>query len=624
MLAKIKIRNKILILFTLFALVLLSTTVVYFYIQGTNYVKSQAVIKSEHYASQFENILKEEIKHSVIEIAGLRTQLLFIAADSINIPPAAFIDAAETFLHTYSNKYSSITIFNKNLDSVIRLSPIRLFTGDLSVQKNVGSIHELNIHIPVKPVEDFTGNEKVFSNVSRADPGIYIVSTVDEETGWSILFNLRLDTIADKGIQTINLDREATIAIYDNSGTTVFCNEKKFIHKIVSQLIDAENHPFIYDTENSHLIESSSVFVKNWMEMINSTLLVKLDITPSVEKLNSLVLQAILFVFVFFSIVTAVVFTISDRISQSISKMAKVADNVAAGNLDQKIEISRKDELGVLINSFNQMVENLKSSYQKLRFTNTELEGKIAELTTTKAILSEKERLAVIGETVSKISHEIQNKIGGVSIWIQNLEMQYPDDETAQMYINEIKNTLNSFLYMLFNFKKFYRIPQLNRSSTDLRTLIENVVKIFKSDSEKKRVAIVPDVENDVPKLSLDPLLIEEVILNVLINSAYYSPEHGVINVRCVHTGGAVVIEITDEGPGIDEEIAGKIFQPFFTTKSSGSGLGLAIVKNIIEAHSGSITVSNSETGGACVRIKLPITTTQLSPDQPNENPRSR
>jgi len=474
------------------------------------------------------------------------------------------------------------------------------------IQKEPGSIHPLVMKSPVTMVGEFTGYEKVFANISRSDPGIYVVSGIDDAASWNLLFNIRLDAIADKGIQTVNPDRNATVAIYDSSGITVFSNEKRQMYIPAAQFLD-DNHAFLFNPDESKLMLSSGVVTKSWIEVMSAGLLVKIDTASSVAELNSVLLQAILFVFVLFGIVTAIVFTIAGRVSKSITKMARVADTVAAGDLNQKIDIDRNDELGVLINSFNQMVEKLKISYENLQITNKDLEEKIEELTTTKAKLSEKEKLAVIGETVSKISHEIQNKIGGISIWIQNIELQYSDDVTAMMYLNEIKSTLNSFLYMLINFKKFYRVPQLNTSMIDLKDLIEKVVENYKSDSENKKVNIVLNGGSNVPRLSLDALLMEEVILNMLINAAYYSPEDGTIAIRCTSHDEVVEIEITDEGPGIQEEVADKIFVPFFTTKPSGSGLGLAIVKNVIEAHSGSVTASNTETGGACFRITLPF-----------------
>lgn len=593
-------------MFSLFTLVLLSTIVIYIYVYGIRYVKDQAVHKSNHYASQFIHVLEEEINHSVIEISGLRMQLSFISMEDLEIPPKAFTNAVEAFLRAYPYKYSSIMIFDRNLNSVTKLFPVRLFTGEMVIQKEPGSIHPLVMKSPVTMVGEFTGYEKVFANISRSDPGIYVVSGIDDAASWNLLFNIRLDAIADKGIQTVNPDRNATVAIYDSSGITVFSNEKRQMYIPAAQFLD-DNHAFLFNPDESKLMLSSGVVTKSWIEVMSAGLLVKIDTASSVAELNSVLLQAILFVFVLFGIVTAIVFTIAGRVSKSITKMARVADTVAAGDLNQKIDIDRNDELGVLINSFNQMVEKLKISYENLQITNKDLEEKIEELTTTKAKLSEKEKLAVIGETVSKISHEIQNKIGGISIWIQNIELQYSDDVTAMMYLNEIKSTLNSFLYMLINFKKFYRVPQLNTSMIDLKDLIEKVVENYKSDSENKKVNIVLNGGSNVPRLSLDALLMEEVILNMLINAAYYSPEDGTIAIRCTSHDEDVEIEITDEGPGIQEEVADKIFVPFFTTKPSGSGLGLAIVKNVIEAHSGSVTASNTETGGACFRITLPF-----------------
>lgn len=592
------IRNKLLGLFTVFALVLLGAAFVFFYLHGSRHIKNEAAVKSRGAASQFSMMLEEQLRHSVIEVSGLRTQLSLHLEESGPGPSPAFLHEVEHFLRMYARKYSSLILFSSDASTIVKLTPVRLFTGDLTIQRGNGSYHDLGHRHLTRFARNYTTHEKAFPHISGPNSGVYILSTPARNDGWNLLFHLRFDAIADMSIQAMNPGPEWTLAIYDSTGNTLYCNKKLFINRAAANLLEEKDTGFI-NNDQATLATAASIFLKNPLDLLQTTLLLKLDISPAMEQLNYLAIQGLVFVFILFGLVFGTVYTLSNRISKSISSMADVADEVAAGNLNRKIDIRRNDELGVLIDSFNTMVDNLNISYRNLRETNRELAEKVDELTSTRAKLLEKERLALIGETVSKISHEIQNKIGGISVWIQNLEMQYSGDETALIYINEIKETLQSFLYMLHNFKKFYRTPQINKTLQDAGRMIESVIDRFVSDPDSKKIHIVRDIEKELPLIPFDTLLMEEVVLNILINAAWYTPEKGTIHIRCMQRNGCVIVEVADQGPGIREDIAGRIFQPFFTTKPSGSGLGLAIAKNIVEAHSGTITVTGSGDDGA-------------------------
>ena len=253
------------------------------------------------------------------------------------------------------------------------------------------------------------------------------------------------------------------------------------------------------------------------------------------------------------------------------------------------------------------MIDELKTSYSKLSLSNEELRVKIDELTQTRIELSKKQKLAFVGETISKISHEIQNKISGVSVWVQNLEMQTSGDENISLYVNEIKSSLTSFMEMLQNFKKFYRKPYLEKSKVDFIKIVENVIKKYNSDIYEKKIRVEKKIILEKKVFELDENLIEEVIENLLVNAIYFNPENSVIQIEVMKENSNIIFTICDEGRGIPEENFDNIFHPFFTTKSSGSGLGLAIAKNIVEAHDGSIITFKGKNKGACFKITLPI-----------------
>ena len=328
------------------------------------------------------------------------------------------------------------------------------------------------------------------------------------------------------------------------------------------------------------------------------------DFGRELQLLNRQIFRAVLFAGLIF-LITGIFGQIQlIRMTRSLAEVTRVSNQVAAGDFSQKIKISRRDELGALIDSFNKMVDQLDESYGKLNRANVELANNIAELRRTRAELSRKERLALIGETISKISHEIQNKIGGVSIWVQNLEAIA--DENSRFYLNEMKQALNSFMKMLVNFKKFYREPQLNRTPVNMKDLMQKIIFGFSTEMEAKKVKVKTEWEDKAGPMMLDAEQMKEVIENILMNAIYFSPSGGTIRVICRHRNGISRIAISDEGPGVSPEQLENIFQPFFTTKSSGSGLGLAISYNIVRAHGGKIYYESPPEGGARFVIELP------------------
>jgi len=252
-------------------------------------------------------------------------------------------------------------------------------------------------------------------------------------------------------------------------------------------------------------------------------------------------------------------------------------------------------------------VDELGLSYSELESVNETLRNKIEELHHTKTALSQKEHLALIGETVSKISHEIQNKISGVSVWVQNLEFAAEDDETIQEYISEIKSALNSFMDMLANFKRFYREPELNLTEFEINNFLESVVQQFNGQAKSNRINLKLLVDKSCGMLIADKEHIEQALSNLILNAIFYAPKSSEISVECALMDSWLKISVTDQGPGIQDSVAEKIYQPFFTTKTSGSGLGLAMIHSIVTAHLGTIHFENLPENGTCFTLKIPL-----------------
>jgi two-component system sensor histidine kinase HydH len=118
---------------------------------------------------------------------------------------------------------------------------------------------------------------------------------------------------------------------------------------------------------------------------------------------------------------------------------------------------------------------------------------------------------------------------------------------------------------------------------------------------------IKKNYQNSLPEIAADSEMLYQSFLNILINAMQSMPGGGRIQIEASSNAKFVTIHFDDEGQGIPEANLGKIWDPFFTTKEKGSGLGLGIVKNIVEAHGGSIQISNRSVRGARVTVELPV-----------------
>jgi signal transduction histidine kinase len=206
---------------------------------------------------------------------------------------------------------------------------------------------------------------------------------------------------------------------------------------------------------------------------------------------------------------------------------------------------------------------------------------------------------------MSKTSHEIQNKIGGISVWVQNLERCGAKDETSAECIQELKSALASSQDMLLHFKRFYRQPPLQIAEIHASELIDLALARVVSDLQSKGLKIIrEDGEKQIP-IRIDLSQMCDAVVNILLNAIHFSPDHGTLTLGFHRNGKHVVFSFSDQGPGLNA--TDKLFQPFYTTMPMGSGLGLAIARNIVIAHSGRIRGYNRAEGGACFEIHLPL-----------------
>lgn len=229
--------------------------------------------------------------------------------------------------------------------------------------------------------------------------------------------------------------------------------------------------------------------------------------------------------------------------------------------------------------------------------------------------------MATLGTLVAGVAHEVKTPLAIIKTRIQMWEkkLRERDDtvndesvvsrESMKLVIGEI-NRLAALVKRLLVFSK----PLTNTLRTsDINELLRQTAGLVKSEADEKHVTIETHFDNAIPAIQLDTQSMEQVIINILSNSLEAMPNGGHLRIESMHQPDErfVVIHIEDTGNGIQPEIAGKIFNPFFTTKEHGAGLGLSISYEIVHAHHGRIEFVQPNGHGTLCRITLPVDTRQ-------------
>ncbi len=221
--------------------------------------------------------------------------------------------------------------------------------------------------------------------------------------------------------------------------------------------------------------------------------------------------------------------------------------------------------------------------------------------------LHQAEHLSAIGEMTAGVSHEIRNPLGIIKSSAQLLKKKMAKlDATSNIpdIIVEESARLDDIITDFLDFAK-PKIPDLHLCR--IEEIIEKNIVYLSPRIEDHNLNIIKEISGNLPKILADSAMLHQAFLNIFINAFQSIANGGCLTIRIKSISNCIVINFIDDGKGIPDKVLKKIWTPFFTTKETGTGLGLGIVKNMIEAHKGTITITNNKTKGANVEIRLPI-----------------
>jgi len=222
--------------------------------------------------------------------------------------------------------------------------------------------------------------------------------------------------------------------------------------------------------------------------------------------------------------------------------------------------------------------------------------------------LRQKEKMSAIGELAAGIAHEIRNPLGAISMTVQRLVREFkPTDgeEEQKRLFNIIRKEIDHISYSIKNLLQFSKPAPLQRSRNRLDKVIDKIVDLYRTKAKTGGIALVWLNHSEV-EAYIDPLKIEECLVNILENAITATPQKGKIEIGLKMTKREIVISIKDTGSGISKGDLSKIFNLYFTTKANGTGLGLAHAQQIISEHGGKIRVDSRENQGTTFTIILP------------------
>jgi signal transduction histidine kinase len=223
----------------------------------------------------------------------------------------------------------------------------------------------------------------------------------------------------------------------------------------------------------------------------------------------------------------------------------------------------------------------------------------------------ESERLNALTLLAAGVAHEIGNPLNSLNIHLQLIERAarkadganqaelQESVEIARAEINRLDSIISQFLRAIRPTR-----PQLH--AENVNAIVEEAVRFFAHEIKDRDLVVEQELRSDLPLLQLDRDQMKQAFYNVIKNSFEAMKARGILRIRTDRDDSHVIIRFTDTGGGISPDNLSRVFEPYFTTKTSGTGLGLLIVRRIVREHGGELSIESSEGKGLTVTIRLP------------------
>lgn len=275
----------------------------------------------------------------------------------------------------------------------------------------------------------------------------------------------------------------------------------------------------------------------------------------------------------------------AERLSRPIRQLTKGLREVASGRLDERVEISRYDEIGTAIETFNHMTDELRHSRERLVYM-TRLESWQA--------------------LARKMAHEVKNSLTPIRLTMEEVAARYDgsDNDFLQQASQIVVDEVTSLERRVRSFADFSSEPPIRPRELDVNSLLQERIALLKNSHPE--IVYSMRLAGNLPHAVADEDLVKGMLTNLLENAAQATKPGGVVLGITDEANDKVAIEVHDSGPGLAPHVRNSLFQPTISFKPGGMGLGLSIARRSAVLSGGDIELVASELGGAGFRVLLP------------------
>lgn len=293
-------------------------------------------------------------------------------------------------------------------------------------------------------------------------------------------------------------------------------------------------------------------------------------------------------------------------LTNTLGRLRRVAEDLGAGRPPRQIRAQPGDEFYKLMQAINRVALRLTASTEKERRLQTELQ--------------QREKLALLGELAASVAHEVNNPLDGVQNCARILRRSLDDRARSTQMLDLIDSGVVRIELIVRRLLTLARENVIRPVDARLREIVEAACGDVAEKLAARGVSLTRDFQTEDDHASVDPLLLQQVFVNLMVNASDSMSAGGELRLTlrrsaaAAHRAGSapppemIEVHVADTGSGIPPEVLPHIFEPFFSTKRDGrgTGLGLAIAARIIDAHQGTIEVHPREGGGTVFKVRLP------------------
>jgi nitrogen fixation/metabolism regulation signal transduction histidine kinase len=280
----------------------------------------------------------------------------------------------------------------------------------------------------------------------------------------------------------------------------------------------------------------------------------------------------------------------AERIADPVRRLMRATRRIAQGDFDERIAVRSSDELQRLVDAFNSMAAELKAQRSQLERTH---------------------RLEAWAEMARQVAHEIKNPLTPIQLSAEHLRRVHADrgkpmGPVLEGCVESILGQVHLLRQIAAEFSSFASSPTARPAVVDPVQLVRDVIEPYRVGLEG-RIDIQNHVAPSLPAVLVDRTLLARALANIVENALHAMPGSGRLLVTSSTRDGFVTIRVADTGVGMDAEALGRVFEPYFSTKTTGTGLGLPIARRNIELNGGSIEVESEKGRGTAVTVILPV-----------------